>query len=1006
MKLKNGYIGLLLWLLSHGIFADQCTQVFPNGGNSTLSGGGISMGCGSQILNAPSNALPTSNFNGCGNATCGNVACTASGSPVSTLNLGSFQISSGAGGSKKSKNFSIDGNNDTTTDWGDITVNSNGTLNFTASNTGTTLYRMTSLTMKNNTVVNFVPGDYWIGSLDLSGGQTVTINVVGTGTVRLHINQDLNISSTVNWNTGSSASQLLIYDYGNINVNATANINAIMYAGQSVNVNSTFNLTGAISGDNLNLGSKTTITYDSDAVANTDFSPSCPGGSSSVRKFGVSAPATGTNCQAMTVTVTAENNGGQTVQNYTGNITITTQDSTGTWTLASGHGTFSGGTNGVATYTYAGADNGVVSFYLNYPSSGASPITIEAYQTSDNTINGYSNAINFVPSSLLVTGTVVKNPPNSPPPAFVTTEVAATNFTLYLTAYSGSSCGIVSSYSGAKTLRFYTTYVNPTSGTKSPTINGTAIATSSGATQTTQSITFTNGAATVTMNYPDCGQLNLNVIDTSAGGPSGASGNFVVIPASFAFNIPGNSATQTTTPQSAAVSACLADSVFKTAGGAFTVNIQPLNSAGVVTPNYGNETTPQGITLTSSALLAPAGGRNGSTNAGVIGNGSTFTKFTSGGPFSSPPYFSGTTFYFDEVGCINLTASVTGGNYLGATGGAVSSSIVVGRFTPHHFSASGNTPQFSTQCSSAGGSFTYLDQFFSYATAPVLTVTAQALLNTTTQNYTGSFWKLANTALGNVYNKAYFPVNGGDTIPALVLNSPNPVPVFVDGGAGAGTFTFSAGTGGMSIQRLAGTNSPALTASIQLNVATITDSDGVTCTGTGCVSGGYPFGALTSGNGIAFSGTGGGNQFYHGRMVIVDSIGSELLALTVPMQTQFYTTAGGFVINTLDSCSTISGGASNLTLTPSSGLTTTPTLPNPATFSLGIMNINLSAPNVTGNVAIDALLETANGNLPWLQFNWPYNGATSNFTVDPRGLATFGIYKGNNRIIYQKEVYN
>ncbi len=599
-------------------------------------------------------------------------------------------------------------------------------------------------------------------------------------------------------------------------------------------------------------------------------------------------------------------------------------------------------------------------------------------------------------TSLLVTATAVSNPPASPPAAFSTTETAGNNFTLYLTAYD-SGCGIVTSYTGVKTLRFYTTYVNPTSGTITMTINGTAIANSSSATHTTQSIAFTNGVATVTGNYKDAGKLSLNVNDTSSNGPSGASGNFIVIPAQFAINIPGNTATQTTTPVNTAVSACLADAVFKKAGNGFTVNVQPQTAQGVVTPNYGNETSPEGILLQSGALLAPNPGRNGSHNNGVIGNGSSFTKVTgSAGPFSKAPYFTGTNFSFDEVGCINLTASIASSDYLGA-GGNVSSALVVGRFTPDHFDVSGNTPQFGTVNTSSNGSFTYLNQNFSYVTAPIVTVTAVALAGTTTQNYTGSFWKLSSSGFGSVYNAGYYPVTAGNTIPSLTLSASIPAPIFVDNANGTGTFTFSSGSG---LQLQNGSNlSPPLTAEIQLDIAVISDSDGVACTGTGCTTGGFAFGATTSGSGIGFSGTGIGNgkQFLLGRLAVIDALGSETLLLTVPMQTQYYTSTG-WILNTLDSTTTFNGGASSLNLSPSSGITTTPTLPSPPTFQQGVLNISFSAPNAKGYVNITANLGSSGANLPWLEFAWPDS------TVDyPMGQATFGVAAGNPQVIYQKE---
>lgn len=1029
--LINLIVGLWAIVICKTAVADQCTQVFPAGVQTILGQNTgddrIMLSCGTQILNNPSSVLSTGqvsiNGGSCTN-TCGSVNCTASSSITSKLNVGSFQTSSGSGGNPTiSGSQTLGGTNNSITDYGSVQLNSSAVLTFSTSNSGTTTYHIQTITVNGNSTINLPAGDYWISNFNVNGGANLTINITGSGTARIYIQNSFSPSSQLSWNVGNSASKLLIYGFDNLQFAGTnSQINAVIYSQRNITFQNNVAITGAVTGVQITLNNTAKITYDSSAVGNMDFGVTCP--KATISQFAVSAPSTGTNCQNMTITVTAQNASGQTVTNYTGSITLSTQTSSGTWVSTSGSGTFNGSSNGTATYTFVAGDSGNASFQLNYPASGSAPVTIKAYQTNNTGISGLSNAINFVPASLLVTDTAVSNPPAAPPAAFSTTKTAGTNFTLYLTAYNSSSCGIVTSYTGSKNIRFYTTYLNPITGTMNATINGTAIASSAGAAATTQAITFTNGVATVTARYNDVGQLKLNVIDTATNpaGPTGVSGNFVVKPASFVLNVPNNSASQTQT-----ASACLTNAVFKKAGNNFIVNVQARNALGNVTPNYGNENSPQGIILTSGAIYGPTNARNGSTNAGTIGNSSTFTKIISGGVPSgsswSLPYFQGTTFSFDEVGCINLTASVLGGNYLGAANGTVTGSLVVGRFIPDHFNVSGNTPQFKTACSGASGSFTYLDQPFLYATQPVLTVTGYSLGNTITKNYTGSFWKLTSSGFLPVYNKGYFPVNGGDIIPSLALSATIPTPTFVDvgggnataTGAGTGTFTFTDG-GGLKIQRLSSTLVPAFTAEIQLQVQTIADPDGVACTGTGCSSGGFSFGTTTSGNGIVFSGTGGGKQFYHGRLVVIDANGPEISPLTVPMQTQFYTTTGGFVLNTLDTgssgnCTAYTGGNSNLNLTLSpTALSTVATVAGSPNyyFSGGVLNISLSAPTgvtTTGYVDIEANITATGANLPWLQYNWPYSvPPVTNFTANPRGRGTFGIFRGNDRIIYQKEI--
>jgi len=307
----------------------------------------------------------------------------------------------------------------------------------------------------------------------------------------------------------------------------------------------------------------------------------------------------------------------------------------------------------------------------------------------------------------------------------VPTLTAGTAQTMTVTAFQ-TGCGIATGYKGNKNIKLWAQYVNPSTGTLKASINGTAIGTTS-ATATTQVINFTNGVASVTFLYRDAGSLIMNFQDAGGSHTPGASNTFVVKPAQFVVTVTGNPA---------AISATGA--VFVKAGASFTASVQAKDSAANNTPNYGNETSPASVTLASTTVVLPVGGRNGSANTGAITNGSNFTKIGGG-------LFSASNLSFDEVGIFKFTASVKGGDYLG--GGDVSGPETgnVGRFYPNHFVVSGNTPAFNAGCIS--GLFTYMDKPFLYATKPSVTVTAKALAGTTTQNYTGSFWRLLSTSL-------------------------------------------------------------------------------------------------------------------------------------------------------------------------------------------------------------------------------------------------------------------
>lgn len=1027
-------IGFYLSLYQCNAFAaTTCSAAFPDVLQANKAGAKATLNCQVNSINpnGGSTVLPFAGLNGgaCGVNNCTSAPCTASGSiaaPGAALSGLTYTGSTGADGNMTlSGTVTFDNSPccNTHSNWGTVTISANANVTFSNHSPApaAALYRIKTLVIGNNSTVNFPAGDYWIDTLTPpTAGNTATVNFISTAgpsTARFYFKNAVTFNGNVSWNTTGSASQMFFYAFNNLTIN-DSDINAVMYAvGNVVLGNGTTSpiITGAISSNNLTTKAGVNIaTYDANAVNLLDFGAICP---NVVGQFIVNTPANATNCQPATVQVTAETSAGAVVTQYIGTIALDTQQGTGTWSLASGSGTFtSGGNNGLATYQYSLADLGVASFNLTY-ATGPSPVTIKV---SSGSVVSFSNPINYIPTNtgLLVTATSVPALPSPPPVAFNTTQTAGTNSgNIILTAYDANTCGIIPSYTGVKNIRFWTNYINPTSGTINATINGTTIASSSGAAATSQNITFTNGVANVILKYNDVGQLSLNVKDTVTPTITGASGNFVIIPANYVINVPSaHPISQTTSPAAAALSACLADFPFTTAGQGFTVNVQPVTSGGAPTPNYGNETpTAQGLTLQSSALVAPTGAnsRNGSSCAigsgsciGTIGNASAFSRTTGTGVPFTGLYFTGSTFSFDEVGCINLTVGATNGTYLGAAV-AATASTVVGRFTPNHFSAAGNSPSFGTGCASGG--FTYLDQPITYSTAPILTVTAQAVANTTTINYNSSFWKLGSS-FNPVYNKGYYLIDA--LAPAVTLNlaSPNATATPTDNLNGTTTVNFSTGTG-FQIVRQSGVLVSPFNAEIQLNIPSIVDTDSIACT-TGCTAGAFAFGTTASGGGIPFTGVGGGKTFLHGRLVLFDSISSQIAQNTMTMQVQKYTTqsgnAVGFVVNTADSACT-SLTTTNLSLTPSATISPTPTPTITSTFFSqqggGVNTITFPATNQTGYVDVRALLSAGaspNANLPWLQYSWQTGGA---FTGDPIGRASFGIYQGNDRVIYQQENY-
>ena len=711
----------------------------------------------------------------------------------------------------------------------------------------------------------------------------------------------------------------------------------------------------------------------------------CGGGA----EFVINHDNFGINCVIETISVDVIDSAAGTPRNdYNAQVTLDTQTGRGTWSLVSGSGTFTDATadDGVATYDWPLGES-TAEFALSY-TNGTGSFDIDVYQVSDPSIRDDDSEgdIAFSPNGFSVTAAPLTNPPGAVAP-FATSQVAGTDFPIYLAAYGQTpndpECGIIESYSGAKSLRFWSGYIDPAAGSVAVSIDGTAIAATEAAAGAA-AVTFVNGQAAVTGKYKDVGRIQIAVKDDSLAHPDlpngirGATADFVVRPFQFLLTDIQNGA-GAPNPGAADANGAL----FTAAGEPFSVTVTAIDAEGSVTPNYGQELIPETVTLTST-LVAPAVGDNP-----ALGNPTGFGAFVGGSA-------TGANFTWPEVGIMQLTPSVGDGDYLGAGDVTGSASGNIGRFVPHHFTTVLNVPTFATQC--AAGSFSYIGEVFDYSNAPVITLTARAAAGEITENYNGNFFKVDNASLPDpVYT----------SVPATLDTSGLPTgasdPAVADLGAGTGSLTFSSGTG---LSYVRGAEEPPFDADIELRIDVI-DGDGVTALG----------------NPIQFGNPGGilfdsGATMRYGRARLLNAYGSELVNLALPLRTEYYADAGtGFVPNIDDVCTdavTLSFGAftDNLaageTCAFDSGAPGSSgegcAAPGPLALRFrepplgGDFNLHLRAPG-DGNDGST----TATADVPaWLEFDWD---AASPGNEDPWGTAVFGIYEGQDRRIYTREVY-
>ena len=880
--------------------------------------------------------------------------------------------------------------------WRNVTVGAGTTTTFAGGTTSVELLEVSA-----GATLRLTPGTYNVRWLRMAN--TSAIVAASSGVVRINVGANLTLADNITINASGGPADMQVFVYPNANVQAGINLRAalVIYANSNssnIQFGNNATISGALIANSIGLSS-IALTYTSamKTAARAIDTCSVPApAATGPDHYELSMSTSSLACLPSTVTVKA-------CSNNTSPCTSNATDLNGrTATLATSAGTLGSSTltfdaTGVATTTLshaAAADGASVSVTLSGEQTAATnPRQCCANGTACSVANSCSTTFNTA-------GLIYSSSANGSNIGSFPAQVAGTSSgTYYLRAVQTSTTtkACEAALTGAATVNWGVVCVNPatcsTGNLMSLTGSGgaTAIANNPNGSATSFSnvaMTFdANGNAPFSFTYNDAGRIRLDskmTVNSATLSGVNSSSSHVTRPASFTVSSIRQTSSGTANP--AASSAV--GSRFVKAGESFSATVTAVTSGGAATPNFGKESTPEGVTL-SANLVLPSGGASGAISNGSIAG----TSFVNGAAAVSNLSYS-------EVGIISLTPSLTNASYIN-TGGTPSGTATsnIGRFYPAQFALSGGTVAHRSGAScSPASAFTYLGENFQLA----LTLTAQNTAGATTANYSGAFAKFDPTSAAG-WNVA---------------------------GLG-GTTTFSTGSGRLSLGTATGSwaNGVASNVAITANASRASAADGPFSAAFGVApvdSDGVTMSTLnmaSTASGTADRTSVSTVPLRFGRLRLANAVGGQSRALSLPLTAQYWT-GTAFDTNTLDSCTAIAAthvSFGNLRKT----LTTADTSVSGSSFGLssGVGALKIGAPlggrygtvDVTlslGSSAADASClqtwtpgngdaATAGANLSFLRGAWC--GGT--YVNDPSARASFGLYRGADAMVYQRENY-
>jgi|GEM_PF-1572315 len=709
--------------------------------------------------------------------------------------------------------------------------------------------------------------------------------------------------------------------------------------------------------------------------------------------FRITVPATGSVCAPIDVEIQAEDAGDNPLVGYQGTVSLSTSTDHGNWqkVMAGGPLTPDPDTDddGQARYQFDPADNGAVT--LGLANSRADRLTITAQDTSGGQ-SGVSSVVEFRENALVVSladsfgADVIAGRPHS-----LEAEV------LRRDPISGE-CGRVEAYDGPIDLRAWLDRQGDDPGGAAPDLNGGAGSVtlpSSRPGVTNLTVDFTQGLAQLQLSPSDVGHYALELEDSESGlildendAPrtiAGTSAALSVRPFGFAVTVAGNPAATGS-----------AGTAFVAAGRFFDIGVRAVQYDSADDSDFDGQPDGHNDNTADKTVALATNNATLSDNATVVSfdDSVVLSGYLIAGPPGPPDPadpglaglsgvsgFSGGsvsgTARYNEVGVIEVAAAFSSA-YLGRSIDLVGDSGPVGRFHPEHFSLEGQMDGvLAAQCNG----FTYTGQSFGYATAPEFTIAARAYngggpgLGSITRNYRDDWQKLALADISRNDPTADSIQTGLDGSLLAVATSPDTATLTP---LGNGSLVYRPGADSFLYTRNGNARIAPFDAALEVSVTSVQDSDSV---------------ALSAADlPVLLPAT--GTSIRYGRLALENAYGPETMALQIPFEAQIWN-GSRFTRHTDENCWAYNTADAVVTDTPPN----TTVNAKSGTMTNGIAESDeellLTSPSAgnTGSVMVEYPVPV------YWQDDYDGDGTNEN----PSAIATFGVYRGHDRVIYWQE---